>query len=222
MAKKSITGGASFQSILLQSDSTQIENIGIAIYQMHRYYSVSGVVKDHVIEYFLNNIIGNKDKLKEAIAKEAFLQNDKTTTSFLGMGPFLSSTSSTLPRRKKTISLAETIPEISQDLPRLRKLNSDSEFLTKKERNDGGSLPPLVVTKSNSSSRLLAVLNETKQITSTVTENIYLNLVNGNPLTTTDIVVITLGSVVIGITFGFVLGVSFTSLIALIAAKLLI
>ena len=138
------------------------------------------------------------------------------------MGPFLSSTSSTLPRRKKTISLAETIPEISQDLPRLRKLNSDSEFLTKKERNDGGSLPPLVVTKSNSSSRLLAVLNETKQITSTVTENIYLNLVNGNPLTTTDIVVITLGSVVIGITFGFVLGVSFTSLIALIAAKLLI
>ena len=79
MAKKSITGGASFQSILLQSDSTQIENIGIAIYQMHRYYSgkfkscersypnpfsVSGVVKDHVIEYFLNNIIGNKDKLK--------------------------------------------------------------------------------------------------------------------------------------------------------------
>ena len=39
MAKKSITGGASFQSILLQSDSTQIENIGIAIYQMHRYYS---------------------------------------------------------------------------------------------------------------------------------------------------------------------------------------
>ena len=79
-----------------------------------------------------------------------------------------------------------------------------------------------MVTKSNSSSRLLAVLNETKQITSTVTENIYLNLVNGNPLTTTDIVVITLGSVVIGITFGFVLGVSFTSLIALIAAKLLI
>ena len=138
------------------------------------------------------------------------------------MGPFLSSTSSTLPRRKKTISLAETIPEISHDLPRLRKLNSDSEFLTKKERNDGGSLPPLVVKKSNSSSRLLAVLNETKQITSTVTENIYLNLVNGNPLTTTDIVVITLGSVVIGITFGFVLGVSFTSLIALIAAKLLI
>ena len=39
MAKKSILGGASFQSILLQSDSTQIENIGIAIYQMHRYYS---------------------------------------------------------------------------------------------------------------------------------------------------------------------------------------
>ena len=39
MAKKSITGGASFQSILLQSDSSQIENIGIAIYQMHRYYS---------------------------------------------------------------------------------------------------------------------------------------------------------------------------------------
>ena len=88
MAKKSITGGASFQSILLQSDSTQIENIGIAIYQMHRYYSgkivipydsyirfqpeltpflVSGVVKDHVIEYFLNNIIGNKDKLKVRI-----------------------------------------------------------------------------------------------------------------------------------------------------------
>ena len=125
--------------------------------------------------------------------------------------------------------MAETIPEISSQQPRLRKSNSekDSEFLTKNhhqsERNDGsGSLPPSLVTKSNSSSRLLAVLNETKQITSTVTENIYLNLVNGNPLTTTDIVVITLGSVVIGITFGFVLGVSFTSLIALIAAKLLI
>ena len=123
--------------------------------------------------------------------------------------------------------MAETIPEISsQHSPRLRKSEKDSEFLTKNhqsERNDGnGSLPPSLVTKSNSSSRLLAVLNETKQITSTVTENIYLNLVNGNPLTTTDIVVITLGSVVIGITFGFVLGVSFTSLIALIAAKLLI
>ena len=128
--------------------------------------------------------------------------------------------------------MAETIPEISAQQPRLRKSNSekDSEFLTKNhsERNDGNngggssSLPPSLVTKSNSSSRLLAVLNETKQITSTVTENIYLNLVNGNPLTTTDIVVITLGSVVIGITFGFVLGVSFTSLIALIAAKLLI
>ena len=123
--------------------------------------------------------------------------------------------------------MAETIPEISSQQPRLRKSEKDSEFLTKNtnsERNDGGSgsLPPSVVTKSNSSSRLLAVLNETKQITSTVTENIYLNLVNGNPLTTTDIVVITLGSVVIGITFGFVLGVSFTSLIALIAAKLLI
>ena len=122
--------------------------------------------------------------------------------------------------------MAETIPEISSQQPRLRKSEKDSEFLTKNhqsERNDGsGSLPPSLVTKSNSSSRLLAVLNETKQITSTVTENIYLNLVNGNPLTTTDIVVITLGSVVIGITFGFVLGVSFTSLIALIAAKLLI
>ena len=47
MAKKSITGGASFQSILLQSDSTQIENIGIAIYQMHRYYS--GKSRDFVL-----------------------------------------------------------------------------------------------------------------------------------------------------------------------------
>ena len=157
------------------------------------------------------------------MAKEAFLQNDKTTTSLLGIRPFLSNPNSSLPRRKKTISLAET-PEISQ--PRLRKSNSekDSEFLTQQSQNHengGNSLPPSMVT-SKSNSRLLSVLNETKQITSTVTENIYLNLVNGNPLTTTDIVVITLGSVVIGITFGFVLGVSFTSLIALIAAKLLI
>ena len=30
-------------------------------------FLVSGVVKDHVIEYFLNNIIGNKDKLKVRI-----------------------------------------------------------------------------------------------------------------------------------------------------------
>ena len=170
-----------------------------------------------------------KENIQEAIAKEAFLQNDKTTTSLLGIRPFLSNPkvdpNSSLPRRKKTISLAETIPEISQS--RLRKSNSEknSEFLTQQQSNEnvttGNSLPPSMVT-SKSNSRLLSVLNETKQITSTVTENIYLNLVNGNPLTTTDIVVITLGSVVIGITFGFVLGVSFTSLIALIAAKLLI
>ena len=165
-----------------------------------------------------------KENIQEAIAKEAFLQNDKTTTSLLGIRPFLSNPSSSLPRRKKTISLAETIPEISQS--RLRKSNSEknSEFLTQQSNENvttGNSLPPSMVT-SKSNSRLLSVLNETKQITSTVTENIYLNLVNGNPLTTTDIVVITLGSVVIGITFGFVLGVSFTSLIALIAAKLLI
>jgi len=167
----------------------------------------------------------NKTNIKEAIAKEAFLQNDKTTTSSLGIRPFQSSNNSSLPRRKKTISLADTIPGASPTTARFRKSNSqkDFEFLTQsKNENGGSSLPPSRMVTSKSNSRILSVLNETKQITSTVTENIYLNLVNGNPLTTTDIVVITLGSVVIGITFGFVLGVSFTSLIALIAAKLLI
>jgi len=39
MSKKSILGGASFQSVLLQSHPTQIENIGIAIYQMNKFYA---------------------------------------------------------------------------------------------------------------------------------------------------------------------------------------
>ena len=39
MSKKSILGGASFQSVLLQSHPTQIENIGLAIYQMNKFYT---------------------------------------------------------------------------------------------------------------------------------------------------------------------------------------
>ena len=81
MSKRSILGGASFQSVLLQSHQSQIENIGIAIYQMQKYYAgwyyfvvffifcwsdpflVDGNSED-VIEYFLNRINRKKDELK--------------------------------------------------------------------------------------------------------------------------------------------------------------
>ena len=82
--------------------------------------------------------------------------------------------------------------------------------------------PPVGPITSSAGSRLIGILNETKQMTTTVTENIYLNLTSGNPLTTTDTAVITIASVLIGIAFGFFIGVSFTSIFAIIAAKLLL
>ena len=57
-------------------------------------FLVSGVVKDHVIEYFLNNIIGNKDKLKVRIlykgawfhfttaTRESWTKANQTRTKF--------------------------------------------------------------------------------------------------------------------------------------------
>ena len=74
---------------------------------------------------------------------------------------------------------------------------------------------------SSAGEKLIAILNETKQMTTTVTQNIYLNLTTGNPLTTTDTAVITIASVLIGIAFGFFIGVSFTSIFAIIFAKLI-
>ena len=51
MSKKSILGGASFQSVLLQSHPTQIENIGIAIYQMKKFYTGKNLFRSN-LEYF--------------------------------------------------------------------------------------------------------------------------------------------------------------------------
>ena len=51
MSKKSILGGASFQSVLLQSHPTQIENIGIAIYQMKKFYTGKNLFPSN-LEYF--------------------------------------------------------------------------------------------------------------------------------------------------------------------------
>ena len=51
MSKKSILGGASFQSVLLQSHPTQIENIGIAIYQMNKFYTGKNLFPSN-LEYF--------------------------------------------------------------------------------------------------------------------------------------------------------------------------
>ena len=148
--------------------------------------------------------------LQEAIAKEAFLQNDKTTTRLLGFDActiLSSNTHSPLKltpsRRKKTISLAETLPVISQ--PKFENLDSNSDDPERKEHE--------------LYSKISKVSNEKEQtpVTSTETENTYLNLVHGPPWFIKN------GEPVvndIGITFGFALGVGFTSLVAFLSARL--
>jgi len=155
--------------------------------------------------------------LQEAIAKEAFLQNDKTTTRLLGFdaGTLLSSNTHsplklTPPRRKKTISLAETLPVMSQ--PQFENLDSNSDDPELKKTEPELKKPEL-------NSKFSKVSNEKEQIsvTSTEIEKTYLNLVHGPPWFIKN------GEPVvndIGITFGFALGVGFTSIVAFLSARL--
>ena len=138
--------------------------------------------------------------IQEAIAKEAFLQNDKRTTKLLGFdaSTILSfNTHSPLKltpsRRKKTISLAETLPQ-----PNFEKLNSNSDTPQLKK--------PVLNSKISK-----------VEVTPTQTGNTCLNLVHGPPWFIKN------GETVvndIGITFGFALGVGFTSLVAFLSTRL--
>ena len=96
-------------------------------------------------------------------------------------------------RRKKTISLAETLPR-----PKFEKLNSDSDTPELKK--------PVLNSKISKD-----------QVTPNETGNICLNLVHGPPWFIKN------GEPVvndIGITFGFALGVGFTSLVAFLSTRL--
>ena len=150
--------------------------------------------------------------IQEAIAKEAFLRNDKTTSRLLGFDACTipsSNTHSPLKltpsRRKKTISLAETLPVIPK--PQFEKTNLNSDDLE------------LEVIDPRPNSNVSKVPNNAEKISVTPAEtgNIYLNLVHGPPwfIKNGELVVND-----IGITFGFALGVGFTSLVAFISARL--
>ena len=75
--------------------------------------------------------------------------------------------------------------------------------------------------KLSTSRTLIEVLNKTNTITQSVTENIYLNLTNGNPLTSSDTVALVIGASCVGGMFGFLLGVSFTAIFTFIVVTLL-
>ena len=72
-----------------------------------------------------------------------------------------------------------------------------------------------------SSRNIIEVLNKTNTMTQSVTENIYLNLTNGNPLTASDTAVLCLGAGLVGCIFGFFIGVSFTAIFTFIVVVML-
>jgi len=216
MARKLIESGASLQSVLLQSGEGDIRTIGTAIYQMHKYRTAD----DDVISFFLDNVIGSTTKLeiKRAIAGEAVLFNDHTCASSYACAIDRAKTTQigqsrraqSLKKRRR-ISIKDTLPDISE-------LESNHPSTSSPSSSSTSSIDH---RKLSTSRTLIEVLNKTNTITQSVTENIYLNLTNGNPLTSSDTVALVIGASCVGGMFGFLLGVSFTAIFTFIVVTLL-
>merc|ERR1711953_289264 len=138
VAQKTLKGGGCLQTLLLKSpNATQM--IGSKIYQMYK-YGTNIDNKTDIIEFFLSNVVGNKDQLKNAIENEARLHNDPSVAEYFINMPVYN--------KKRTISLQDTNPPIALGADKVALMTLANSCLTYNSRSSTPCISSFPTTRN--------------------------------------------------------------------------
>jgi len=194
IAKESILCGASLQEIILLCDDKEIEKIGSSIFEMHRRRRAEG---DDVIDFFCGQLIGSKQMLKQAIAKEALLHGDVELGARLESESevIFGSRRATLRKRFRPFPHTQSVPvSLSHAVPRSENAETTRE----------SPLSFLRSLRPEDTAELQKRLKTTTMITTNTVSNLCVNFLANQPLTAVDVLLM---GVIVGVIVGIFVGV---------------